>query len=439
MARPKKTLAAFVAALALLLGASAGANAHDKTGTVIVVVAGQGGEGLADLLEDALATPGTTTEAQAFGTALHSKGTPTFRAAATRAARGAQLVARAHAAAQQAGVDAAILVDLHREKKATRIHVWKIDTRLEGAVVDQEITITPPSTDIDEARAVIALVRPQAAKPEAPVAAAPTPAPTASPMPTPTNDGPPDRDTSPSTAPPADDRMLSVEAAFGVGMRHFSYTQRITTTLRAYDLAAAPMASVSAVVYPLAFTHVPVIRDFGISGDYARVFTFSSEDSMGTQVGSTWQSFDIGATQRIVVTRALVANVALGYGENAFQFDENLPGGTGQLPSVNYRFVRAGADLRYELVSAFSVLGGGSYLDVLGTGYTGSLFPRESVGGVEGHLGASYSFARNWEVSLRAAYLRFFYSADSVPGDTSVAGGALDEQTRIVGGFSYLM
>jgi hypothetical protein len=437
MAGPKILEASL--ALGLLLLPSAGAKADGATGTVVVVVAGQGGESLADWLEDALATPGKTTEAQAFGTALHSKGTPSFRAAATNAARDAQLVARAHAAAEKAGVDAAILVDRQRKPHVTRLHVWKIDARLEGAVIDREITLAPPETPADEARAVVALVRPpandaatpgpSAAKPPAPVAAAPTPM----------SDAARGRDMASEAAPASDESMLSVQAAFGLGMRHFSYTQRVTTTLRAYDLAAAPMASITAVVYPLAFTRVAVIRDFGITGDYARVFTFSSEDSAGTQVGSTWQSFDVGATERIALTRALVANVSAGYGEDAFQFDENLPGGTGQLPSVNYRFVRAGGDMRYEFLSAFSAFGGGSYLDVLGTGYTAALFPRASVGGLEGHVGASYLLAKGWELSLSAAYMRFFYSANSVPGDGAVAGGALDEQTRIVAGFSYRM
>jgi hypothetical protein len=32
-----------------------------------------------------------------------------------------------------------------------------------------------------------------------------------------------------------------------------------------------------------------------------------------------------------------------------------------------------------------------------------------------------------------------FYSFNPLPGDTSVAGGALDEQTRLLAGFSYRM
>jgi hypothetical protein len=238
---------------------------------------------------------------------------------------------------------------------------------------------------------------------------------------------------------PGDPSLLSARAGLGVGMRHFSYVDRVTPALRPYDLGAAPLATVTGVVYPLTFTRTPVVRDLGLAGGYGQAFAVSSQDSAGNRVGTTWQSYDVGVTERIPMTRALQANVSAGYGVDAFQFTQNLAGGAAALPSVTYRFVRLGADVRYRFLSAFSAFGGGSYLDVLGSGYTAALFPRESVGGVEGHLGASYALAKSWEVSLSAAYTRMFYSFNPVPGDASVAGGALDEQTRILASFSYVM
>jgi hypothetical protein len=222
-------------------------------------------------------------------------------------------------------------------------------------------------------------------------------------------------------------------------MRHFSYVDRITSSLRPYDLAAAPVAVATGVVYPLAPTHIAVLRDFGITGEYSQAFALASQDSAGNRVGTTWQAFDFGATERIALPRGLLANVSAGYGGNDFQFSDAIPGGAAALPSVSYRFVRVGADLRYGFLSAFAAWAGGSYLDVLSSGYTSQLFPRETVGGVEAHLGASWRLAKSWEVSLSAAYTRFFYSFNPVPGDASVAGGALDEQTRVLAGFAYVM
>jgi hypothetical protein len=243
----------------------------------------------------------------------------------------------------------------------------------------------------------------------------------------------------PGPLPPRDTALLAVQAAVGTGTRRFSYVQAVTPTLRPYDLAATPIARVSAEVYPLVWTGTPFVRDFGLTGSYARALALASEDSTGARVGTTWQSFDVGATERFVLTPALLASVSGSYGGDDFKFDQNLAGGAAALPTVAYRFVRFGGDLRGTFLSSFSVFGGASYLDILSTGYSGDLFPKETVGGVEGHVGAAYGFAKHYEVSLGASYSRFFYSFHSVPTDANVAGGALDEQTRVYAAFAYLM
>src|SRR5215472_5708900 len=97
--------ASAVALLAVSSVSSAEPRGDAKSGTVVVIVEGKGGENLADWLEDALATPDKTDVAEAFRKAIHTKGTPSLRAAATTAARDNQLVARVHAAAEQTGVD----------------------------------------------------------------------------------------------------------------------------------------------------------------------------------------------------------------------------------------------------------------------------------------------------------------------------------------------
>jgi hypothetical protein len=361
-----------------------------------------------------------------------------------------------HAAAGEADVDSALLVDLHKTSNATRIHVWLIDTRPGGGAVEGEVTLPLAAKVVDESRAILAVLpspAPRAAiavAVAAPVsvlvsAPAPAPAPVAKP-PVVEHEAPmlpatqtPDAVTPKSAA--RDASLLSLGAGIGVGMRHFSYVDRVTPSLRPYDLDAAPMVSLAAVIYPLGSTHTPIIRDFGIAGDYAQAFAFSSEDSAGAHVGATWKSFDVGVTERIALTRGLLANVSAGYGGNDFQFDQSASSGAAALPSVTYRFVRVGGDVRFTVpaLSALSVLGGGSYLDLLSTGYTNELFPRQSAGGIEAHVGASYAIARTFELSLGASYTRIFYAFNPVPGDANVAGGALDQQTRIVAGLAYVM
>ncbi len=444
-------LAAAACAIAIV-STAAEVRAADRKGSVVaVVVEGAHADQVAGWIEDRVVAPDTLKEGDAFRAALRTKGAPALRVAASNDARDAQLVSRASAAARDVGVDHAILVDVRPTPRATRVHVWHIDAQKSQAAVDTDLTLPPSASATYTTRAVLALspppemanAEPSRTAPPAPAVAAPA-APLA-PAPAPDQPAPvtepskePDRTTA-TTPQEGDSSLLTLRAAVGAGMRHFSYVDRVTTSLRPYDLAAAPVAVATGVVYPLASTRIPVARDFGITGAYSQAFALASQDSAGNRVGTTWQSFDVGATERIALPHGLLANVSAGYGGNDFQFADTLPGGAASLPSVSYRFVRVGADLRYRFLSAFAAWVGGDYLDVLSSGYTAQLFPHETVGGVEAHLGASWRLAENWELSLSGAYTRFFYSFNPVVGDASVAGGALDEQTRVLAGFAYVM
>lgn len=424
------------AAALALLAFSVEARGEGKGQVVAVVVEGTHADQVAGWIEDRVEAPDTLREGDAFRSVLRSKGALPLRSATSSEARDVELVARAQAAGKEAGVDRAILVDVNKTPRGTRVHVWHVDVRTGAAVVDSEVTLARTASAIDETRAILALV-PRPAPPAADSPPGPVPAATSPTVGLLGSTAEPDRVT--KAAPAAGTAsLLSVEAAMGAGTRHFSYVDRITSSLRPYALDAAPIATVSGAVYPLASSPVRVVRDLGITGDYSRAFALASEDSTGAHVATTWQSFDVGVTERIALTRGLLANVSAGYGGNDFQFTQSLAGGAAALPSVAYRFLRFGGDARARL-SAFSVFGGGSYLYVLSSGYTADLFPRESVGGVEGHLGATYALAKSWEVSLSASYTRMFYSFNPLVGDPSVAGGALDEQTRFLAGFSYVM
>jgi hypothetical protein len=433
--------AALVAAAGLL--GSGPAQAANAGPPLAVIVEGPHADEVAGLLSDKLGGE-SDGEADAFHNALRSGGVLPLRTALTSKNREAQLVARARTIAKTRHVDRVLLVDLHWTPHGTRVHVWAVDPQHATPVVDNELLLAASPSAAEQTRAILGVlpVPPPPADPPpsaAPVsAAAPVEAPAPTPEPSTSEGLDPDRAVPP---PPADGArsLLKAEAEVGVGMRHFSYVDRITPTLRPYDLGAAPLASLTATVFPFGSMQVPVLKDFGFTGDYARAFALSSQDSSGNSVGTTWQSFDVGVIERIPLTRALLANVTVAYGGDDFQFDQSLPTTNAALPSVSYRFIRIGAEARLTPLPSLSAFAGGSYLDMLSTGYEGTLFPRESVGGIEAHLGASYALTHSWELSLRGEYTRVFYSMNPVPGDTGVAGGALDEQTRVMAGIAYRM
>jgi hypothetical protein len=230
--------------------------------------------------------------------------------------------------------------------------------------------------------------------------------------------------------------LASIGASIQGGARDFSYVDRITPTLRPYDLVAAPLVFVDGEIYPLARSRILVLEDLGATFDYAQAFGLASTDSAGTSVSTTWNAFDFGAHERVPIGHAVLAGIHGGYGEIDYSFHGALRT-SAQLPDVQYRFVRGGLDGRVAL-GAIAVYGYASYLSVLSTGLFGTYFARASVGGIEGRIGVAHAIARGFELSLEIAYTRFYYSLHPQPGDAYVAGGALDQMTRGSLGLTYL-
>jgi hypothetical protein len=178
-----------------------------------------------------------------------------------------------------------------------------------------------------------------------------------------------------------------------------------------------------------------VVRDLGVTGAFARAVGLSSSDASGAHVGTSWQTFDVGVRQRVHVASNVLLRLSFGYGNVAFLFDA-APSDVSVLPSVRYTFLRAGLDTRVSF-GAFSVVGGGAYLDVASSAMS-DVFPRASFGGVEANLGAAYAVARHVELAFGLGYTRMFATLSPEPGDAHVAGGALDEMYKASIGVAYL-
>jgi len=230
--------------------------------------------------------------------------------------------------------------------------------------------------------------------------------------------------------------MAVLGVALQGGSRHFSYVDRLTPTLRPYDLFVAPLVTVRGEIYPFMSSAIPVLGELGATAYYSRAFGLGSEDSGGTSVSTSWQAFALGLRERLPLGTSFILGINAGYGDTSFEFDDPVRSAA-QLPSVHYKFLRGGLDGRF-VRGDLSVHAAAGYLDVLSTGDLAALFPRASVGGVEAGLGISDQVAPAVELSLDVAYTRFFYSLLPEPGDKYVAGGALDEMATISLGVAYL-
>ena len=452
--------AVLASALAATLGTRVRDARADEKGSIVVVCEGADSDALESRVTAKMSASRSVQPGASFRQSLAAAGGPSLANASKNGANDAKLVSHARASVQSAGVDAAVLVQARRSKRATLLHIWLVDAKGDhGAAVDKQVSLPAHASIDDEADAVwstVARALPTpapssvasgapASTPASAIAAAPSTSATES---TQATEEPEAQSSSGlSTSPANDERdaaqsetsartslhphartLASIRASIQGGSRSFTYVDRISPSLRPYNVLVTPLVAIDADVYPFARTRTPILENFGITGDYAVAFALASEDSAGTRVSGAWSAFDVGARERIPIGKSVLAGIHGGYGAIHYAFGDAL-GASAQLPNVDYRFLRGGADVSVAL-GAYTLYASGSYLSILSTGPFGALFPRANVGGIEAGIGATRSLGAGFEASLAIAYTRFYSSLHPEPGDAYVAGGALDQMGR---------
>jgi hypothetical protein len=296
------------------------------------------------------------------------------------------------------------------------------------------------------------LVYPQSAQSGSSTAVATTTSPAASSAPSPPRTAQPAASLEPSLQSEVADRATSsserpmhvvsrewfeVAAGGGVGARHFEYNDGFTNDLRDYHLAAAPVAAIAGEIYPFANDRTLILRDIGVVGSYSQAILLQSSSQDAGSVGTQWIGWQAGARYRLRTggDTAPVVGLSGSYGSESFVLESPNPAAA--LPSVSYRYARAGVDLRVPLWR-FAVTAGGGYLGVLSAGDVASRFPRATVAGIDANLGGAFDWGSGIETRLTARYSRFFYAMNPSLGDTFVAGGALDEMMDLQLSVAYV-
>jgi hypothetical protein len=376
-------------------------------------------------------------------------------------ARGKSVEARAASLAQR--LDAAVLyarVD-GKGKRVTLVLVRRggpPSTRslaLPAALPAARRAVTAAVRELVEAAPATAVAAAPPAPPS-PAPASPTPGPPAPPPPTPAP-SPPPRTARRASAPPAPavaeptalppsqaaeaavvrsappqsphDTVFSLALDGGVGARRLEYNQALTPNLPGYSVAAVPWLGLRAALYPLARTHIAVLRGLGAFVNFGHsVYQRSAVAGGGPVLSATWIHFDTGLRERLRFGNSRFAptlGIALSYGNVVYDFEDGgqLVSGT---PSVDYRYIRPALDGRVSFgpVTLFVESG---YRAVLSSGYVGSRFPRAQVGGIDAGAGIELGLPQHFGLRLFGQYIRFFYDFHPEPGDPYVAGGAVDE------------
>jgi hypothetical protein len=135
----------------------------------------------------------------------------------------------------------------------------------------------------------------------------------------------------------------------------------------------------------------------------------------------------VGLIGRVPIAGVLEIRPGVGYAMQQFSITASN-GSKPPLPNVAYSNIRAGTDIAVKVPGTpVSVWLGAFYEQPLSTGEMGkTYFPRLSVGGFDADFGVSLLFGKI-EVRASIDYTRFWYTMNPKPGDTYVAGGALDD------------
>ncbi|MGD0674978.1 MAG: hypothetical protein ABSC94_06130 [Polyangiaceae bacterium] len=227
--------------------------------------------------------------------------------------------------------------------------------------------------------------------------------------------------------------MIEGFLGLDLGGRQFHYNQRVTPTLRPYDLPTGvllpetPGVAASVDVFPLARSELAIVRDLGIS---ARVGDNLAKAQLGPATTSVeWYSWEANLRYRILLgprESASVIGLEAGTGELAFKYVNSTELDASELPGVDYHYLRFGVDGRIPL-GPVAILAGIAYRPILSSGSLGVHFPRETIGGMDADLGLAFRLARFLEARVVVNYTRVWAAFNPQPGDMFVAGGGLDQ------------
>jgi hypothetical protein len=234
------------------------------------------------------------------------------------------------------------------------------------------------------------------------------------------------------------DALLVAFVGLDLGGRQFHYNQRITSdNLRPFDLPssallpASPGAMLSAEFYPLARMFPGLLGDIGItaSGRY----NLAKAKIGNTTLDTKWYGWDVNLRGRYHLGERGASpsiGVEAGVGKLVFAF-KGAAADTDRMPGVDYQYLRVGADGRIPL-GRVDLLLGAAFRHLLDNGGSfGSHFPRASIAGLDASIGGALRLTKAIEARVALNYARFGATLHSRPGDTYIAGGALEQTVNL--------
>jgi hypothetical protein len=237
-----------------------------------------------------------------------------------------------------------------------------------------------------------------------------------------------DEETPRRKAPP----VASLGLETRVFNRSFKHTQN-QSGVNDYALSGALSAAMSADLHPFA-TLDSGLAALGLHG------TLEYGLGVGSRVAGTEErlSTDVHAYS-VGLSYAVMAGaftLAPGVGYSYSTFDAGSKSGA---PNTSYKVLEPGASLTWAATPRLALRAAAEYLHVLGAGPLNGAdrFPRATVYGAEASLGVAFAVFDSLELAASGGLRRYGISTNVIPGDKTIAGGAVDQTTWLGLGLVY--
>ncbi len=356
----------------------------------------------------------------------------------TKGSQRDKLLERAQKAMEATNADAAILGRIRIGKQGKELWVVWVGA---GGDVRADAAVSMRGDSTERRKALRDVLEPSAkALVPPPTVSAPAEPSSSDPKDAPTTEKKDDAPKSKRTPHLHSTSIFSLGLMYELGGRHMAFNDALSKNIRPYDVLPVSMFSIAGEVYPAAPTGITVLKNIGIAARFSMAIGLSSSTKGGTEeIQNTWIRFRGGLKWRFVPGSEEGPVLALlgEFGIDQFTFGDagDL---AGQVPTVDYQYVRAGGEVRLPIGPVAFLLGGG-YRGLLGVGETGARFRTNSAFAFDGLIGFSVRLPAGFEARLEGDYSRVFYSFAPEVGDEYVAGGAVDEMlgARLGVGFVY--
>jgi hypothetical protein len=208
-----------------------------------------------------------------------------------------------------------------------------------------------------------------------------------------------------------------------------------------YSVGHAPAIGAFVAWYPAAHVRGGWASNIGVAASVEYTPGLVSETNDGTRYPTGESDYWGGVRGRLVFGAAQAA-LTLGGGQNSFTFASAVG-----VPSVRYRYARAGVDLRVELPANVSVTLGGGYRYVIGAGadtnfiQESSNYPNSKFTAFDATVGAGYRFVSLLEaragVDLRRYTMTAGTNIDNLSSATDQYIAVWAQLALLVDGFGH--